>query len=105
MESLNYKLICLSRKCTNLVRNIFINVLGPHANDEMCNLYFMYYTKIDDGGFKVCELEESGNVTKTLNLDSDTLWSQENNQNRLVHTTDHFTSSKEDSIQRLNQMM
>ena len=71
----------------------------------MCNLYFMYYTKIDDGGFKVCGLEESGNITKTLNLDSDTIWSKENNQNRLVHKTDLLTSSKEDSIKKLYQMM
>ena len=47
---------------------ILEHILGPRATDEMCNLYLMYYSKLDDGGFELCDIEENRNVTKMLSL-------------------------------------
>lgn len=39
----------------------------------MCNLYLMYYSSIDDGGFNSCGEKQNNEIIKKLPFDSDKL--------------------------------
>ena len=39
----------------------------------MCNLYLMYYSSTDDGGFNSCGKQENNEIIKKLPFDSDKL--------------------------------
>ena len=56
-----------------------VKYLGATANDEMCNLYLMYYSAVNDGGFETCEDEEYRDLSKKLPFDSDKLFPENDN--------------------------
>ena len=47
----------------------------------MCNLYFMYYSKVDDGGFEACADIEDKEIPNNLPFDSDKLLPGDSNKN------------------------
>ena len=51
----------------------FLNLIGATSKDEMCNLYLMFYSQIEDDGGNVCSREERSDITNKLPLDSDKL--------------------------------
>ena len=55
------------------IRFVFLKFLGATANDEMCNLYLMYYSTIEEDINNVCAREERKDITNQLPFDSDKL--------------------------------
>ena len=49
----------------------YVNVSGSTHNDEMCNLYLMYYMDVGKATFQECINEESAEVTSHFPSDSD----------------------------------
>ena len=58
-----------------------LNFIGASTSDEMCNLYFMYYSKVDDGGFEACADIEDKDIPHNLPFDSDKLLPGDSNKN------------------------
>ena len=58
----------------------------------MCNLYLMYYSKVDDGGFKLCDHQENRNITKMLSSNSTESLPDDSNRDQSI---EHFTFSVE----------
>ena len=57
---------------------------GTNSKSEMCNLYFMYHSIVDDGGFQFCDVEENKDVKRSLSSVSSNVSPESNNRDELL---------------------
>ena len=72
---------------------------GTDSKSEMCNLYFMYHSMVDDGGFQFCDVEENRNVIKTVSTVSRNVSPESNNRQELLEPVVLPTSSNDNGLQ------
>ena len=70
----------------------------------MCNLYLMYYSKVDDGGFELCDHQENRNITKILSSNSAGVLPDDSNRDQSLENF-YFSVEKRKTIIRPDRLM
>ena len=64
----------------------------------MCNLYLMYYSKVDDGGFEMCDVEENQSITQMVSPDLNEALPDDTNRDQLIKASDFAKKTWKDLI-------
>ena len=78
---------------------------GATANDEMCNLYLMYYSSVEEDGHDVCGTEERKDITDQLPLDSDKLLPERNERFLGSYSSGHGKRERNMKAVRSDQIL
>ena len=70
----------------------------------MCNLYLMYYSKADDGGFELCDIEENRNITKLLKSMLNENFSEDSDRDQTI-VNSRFVDTNQNKFIRPDRLM